>query len=138
MRHPKVRTRRLLLRLWQQTGDVEYLHAAEQINLPLPELLENLPRVTGRPKERERDIPWARLTRVHGLVAAGVSVRAAARAEVAEHGWYGQHNSENAAVEYLRRMYSRHGHAARDISNMVIKAEEARAFYAGIGRKSKP
>jgi hypothetical protein len=116
----KIRERARLLKAFEQTGDEDWRRAAECLRLPLLDeiKLSATKANKGRGRGAAGRTARPRLFRICRAVAAGETVYAAARSEVAEHGYDG-HASEAAAVDYLRARYREDGEAIKGIISAV-------------------
>jgi hypothetical protein len=117
----KIKERSRLLKLYESTGDEDYRRAAECLKIGLLEQLEAAAGRPGRPALKERQIDWPRIGRVHRLVMSGMSVLAAARQEVEEHG-HSRFIAKTSAIDTVRREYALR---SRDIAAMVNSIDRA-------------
>jgi hypothetical protein len=127
----KTRERARLLKAFHKTGDEDFLRAAEALQIPLMDHLQQLRKYPGsRGKGSAGKEARSRLYRMHRSVVAGASVLAAARQEVAEHG-RGAHASREAAIDYLR---SRYQAEAESIAAVMTAADRLRDRWWALER----
>jgi hypothetical protein len=121
----KARVRSRLLRLYRETSDEDYRRAAECLDVPLLDFLEERrhERPGRRGPTRERaSVP--RLDRMAVMVAVGVASGPydAARQEVRANG-RGEHPTEEAAVDYLRTNYRKRREALQIAARYLLRLD---------------